>query len=59
MKGDYTPAGVHYSRLSIQRILVYGIVCIAASQPRPAPQDEVRIRSAIYSRPATTEFDFR
>lgn len=54
MKGDYTPAGVHYSELSIQRIFVYGIVCIAAAQTRPAPPDEVRIRSAIYSPPPLT-----
>jgi hypothetical protein len=40
--------------LSIKRIFVYGIVCIAASQTRPAPQDEVRIRSAIYSPPPLT-----
>ncbi len=54
MKGDYTPAGVHYSKLSIKRIFVYGIVCLAASQTRPAPPEEVRIRSAIYSPPPLT-----
>lgn len=40
--------------MSIKRIFVYGIVCIAASQTRPTPQDEVRIRSAIYSPPTLT-----
>jgi VWFA-related protein len=40
--------------LSIKGIFVYGIVCIAASQTRPAPPEEVRIRSAIYSPPPLT-----
>ena len=40
--------------MSIKRIFAYGVVCIAASQTRPAPPDEVRIRSAIYSPPTLT-----